>query len=59
MADALKRISVLVTQDQYAALRQEATGRAIREGGKADASAIVRELLARWMGEESRAKRKK
>lgn len=57
MAGALKRISVLVTQEQYAALRQEATKRAIHEGGRADASVIIRELVARWM-EESKPKRK-
>lgn len=57
MSDALKVITVRVTQEQYAALREEATRRAIKAGGKADASIIVRELLARWMDEESKSKK--
>jgi hypothetical protein len=56
MADATKVITVRVTPAQYAALREEATRRAIQHGGKADASAIIRELLARWI-EEQKPKR--
>ena len=58
MADGLKRITVGVTSPQYAALREEATRRAIQAGGKADASAIIRELIARWMEETKPKKRK-
>jgi len=58
MVDAKKVITVRVTPEQYAALREEATRRAIQAGGKADASAILRELIARWMKEQS-PKRKK
>lgn len=58
MAEGIKRITVGVTLEQYAALREEATRRAVREGGKADASAIIRELVARWMEEAKPKKRK-
>ncbi|WP_242344018.1 hypothetical protein [Anaeromyxobacter terrae] len=57
MVDEPKVITVRITRDQYAALREEATRRAIQAGGKADASAIIRELIARWI-EESRPKKR-
>jgi hypothetical protein len=57
MADAMRVITVRVTPEQYVALRDEATRRAIQAGGKADASAIIRELVARWM--EDKPKRPK
>jgi Arc/MetJ-type ribon-helix-helix transcriptional regulator len=56
MVGAMKVITVRVTPEQYAALREEATRRAVQSGGAADASAIIRELIARWM-EESRPKK--
>jgi hypothetical protein len=59
MAERKKRITVGVTPEQYAALREEATRRAVQSGGLADASAIIRELIARWMEEQARTKRKK
>jgi hypothetical protein len=59
MADALKRITVGVTPEQYAALREEATRRAEHSGGLADASAIIRELVARWMEEGKPKKARK
>lgn len=59
MADEFKRITVGVTPEQYAALRHEATSRAIRDGGKTDASAIIRELLDRWMVDAKPKKPKK
>lgn len=59
MAEGLKRITVGVTPEQYAALRVEATRRAVESGGAADASAIIRELIAGWMEEQSRPKRKR
>lgn len=59
MADAMKVITVRVTPGQYAALREEATRRAIQGGGKADASAIIRELVDRWMEEQKPKKSRK
>jgi hypothetical protein len=53
-----KTITARITQEQYRALREEAERRAETEGGHADASRILRELLARWM-EEAKPKRRK
>jgi Arc/MetJ-type ribon-helix-helix transcriptional regulator len=53
-----KTITVRITPEQYAALREEATRRAVESGGIADASSVVRELLARWM-DEAKPKRRK
>jgi hypothetical protein len=58
MADAMKVITVRVTEQQYLALRMAAAERAVAEGGMADASAIIRELLDRWM-EQTKMKRRK
>ncbi len=44
---------------QYIALRDEATRRAAQAGGKADASAVIRELVARWMDEKQPKKVRK
>jgi hypothetical protein len=49
MVAGKKVITVRVTTEQYAALREEATRRAVQSGGIADASAILRELIALWM----------
>jgi hypothetical protein len=45
----MKRVTILMTAEQYRAIRDEATKRAASKGGKADASAIVRELIEKWM----------
>lgn len=58
MTDAKRKtITVRVDPEQYRALREEATRRAVQSGGLADASAIIRELLARWMEERSKVKK--
>lgn len=44
-----KRVTILFDLPQYAAIRDEATRRAVKNGGKADASAVVRELVEQWM----------
>ncbi len=49
MDERYKVVTVRLTPVQYAALREEATRRAVRIGGPADASAIIRELVDRWM----------
>lgn len=61
MTSGKKVITVRVEPEQYAALREEATRRAVLSGGAADASAIIRELVARWMDgrAEEKPKRKK
>ncbi len=60
MTDAKRKtITVRVDPDQYRALREEATRRAVESGGLADASAILRELVARWMEEQAKGKRRK
>jgi Arc/MetJ-type ribon-helix-helix transcriptional regulator len=59
MTDAHKVITVRVTPEQYAALREEATRRAVEAGGAADASAIIRDLLDRWLNEAKPKKAKK
>ena len=59
MAEAKKVITVRVTPEQYAALREEATRRAVESGGAADASAIIRDLVARWMNEVKPKKARK
>ncbi len=59
MTHGFKRTSVLLTPAQYEALRAEAKRRAAKMGGLADASAILRELVDRWMEEtKSRTGRK-
>jgi hypothetical protein len=58
MPDGKKVITVRVTPEQYAALREEALRRAVQEGGAADASAIIRELLDRWVEESKRTKKR-
>ncbi len=58
MAEGKKRITVGVTPEQYAALREEATRRAVQSGGLADASAIIRELIDRWLEERKRKRSK-
>lgn len=45
----MAKTSILLTPAQYEALREEATRRAARTGGHADASAILRELVEKWM----------
>lgn len=59
MTDGKKTITVRVMPEQYQALREEATRRAVQSGGLADASAIIRELIDRWMEERKGPKRKK
>lgn len=60
MTDAKRKtITVRVDPDQYRALREEATRRAVQSGGLADASAIIRELIARWMEEAKPKKSRK
>jgi Arc/MetJ-type ribon-helix-helix transcriptional regulator len=59
VAPAKKVITVRVTPQQYAALREEATRRAVQTGGAADASAIIRELLDRWIEDTKGKKRSK
>ena len=45
----LKTVSVRMEPKQWEALRREALQRAVKQGGRVDASAIVRELVTRWM----------
>jgi hypothetical protein len=49
-----KVITVRLTLAQYAALREEATRRSVKDGGKADASAIIREMVDRWIAKSKR-----
>ena len=49
MKAGFKRVTALLTPEQYAALRDEATKRAAKRGGLPDASAIIRELVDSWM----------
>lgn len=44
-----RQVVFLLEPEQYAALRDEATRRAMKGGGKADASAVIRELVEQWM----------
>ncbi len=39
----------LILPEHYGALREEATRRAVKDGGRSDASAVLRELLDQWM----------
>jgi hypothetical protein len=41
--------TVRLRRDQWNALRQAAQERALAEGGKADASAVLRELIDAWI----------
>lgn len=59
MTDGKKTITVRVMPEQYRALREEATRRAVQSGGLADASAIIRELIDRWMEEQKPKKPRK
>jgi hypothetical protein len=52
-----KTITARITPDQYRALREEATRRAATEGGLADASRILREMINRWMEEKKKSKK--
>jgi Arc/MetJ-type ribon-helix-helix transcriptional regulator len=45
----LKTVTVGLEREQYAALREEALRRSVRDGGSADASAVIRELVTAWM----------
>jgi hypothetical protein len=56
-AKNLKVITVGLEPEQYLALREEALRRAAREGGPADASAIIRELVAAWMRARKKGER--
>lgn len=43
--------TVRLRNDQWHALRMAAQDRALKEGGKADASQILRDLIDQWMGQ--------
>ena len=49
MKKGMTRMTVVLTPAQYAALREEALKRALKKGGAADASAIIRELVDAWL----------
>jgi hypothetical protein len=56
---SFKTITARITQEQYEALRAEAEKRAESDGGHADASRIIREMLVRWMEEAKPRKSRK
>ena len=50
----LRRASVQLYPEQLAAVRAEANAMATKNGGRADASAVIRDVLDAWLRKQGR-----